>query len=95
MVLPDKQVVLERLNHCRTELSSAYRERGDMQAVQINNHADAWMNSGGVPVTERRENVRAIQAHLLGELAKLDGEISALETEQEYLKVLLNHVNEG
>lgn len=75
---------------CKDELKSAYLQRGDMLSEQLRAHSEAWMMNAHRAVTERREEAKTAENSFAREIAKLDGEILALEVELRFLERVLD-----
>lgn len=87
------QQAIEAYNKASRELAALHRERGDLVAAQIDARVQGYQDvvAQGGTVSDARHAADMASKHMQQEVAKLDGEISGLETELRYLDQLLLH----
>lgn len=77
--------------HLSIELANTLRELGEARAGAIQARADAWRNTAYLPVTERREEIRAQTSQLDMEVVKLETEVEALRVELQQAHRIEDH----
>ena len=84
---------IEAYNRSARDLAALHRERGDLVGSVVKAKTMAYQDAviDGANVSEARHSSDLASVHLQQEVAKLDGEIAALEVTLRYLDQLLAH----
>lgn len=91
----DLQAQLARLEQVTHDLKHQYGELGTLQATEVTNRAQAWLNSQDPTVNGRRDYSAHMTAETKAEILQLQGDIAAGEVERDTLKVRIDLIAKG
>jgi hypothetical protein len=85
---------IEAYNRASREVASLYRERGDLNAVLIENRVSGYQQAitNGATVSDARHAADLAGKPIATEVCKLDGDIDGHLTELRYLDRLLDYL---
>lgn len=82
---------LNKMQELSADLAAEIRDHGTMRSTITSQSASLWHACAHLPVTERKETIKADLAPLESEAARQRAEIEALTVELDALKFLIEH----
>lgn len=84
-----------KLEQITADLKNSYRELGTLQATEVKNRAQAWLNSSDPTVNGRRDYSAHMTAETKSEILELQGDIAALEKEWDLIALQVDLLAKG